>query len=433
MKTTTARRSDRSPAELRLSRDVTAKVAAAGAATPGLSPTIVQAARLLEGRATSIAETVVARIRAEVPHYGDRISGPPELGALLYSALESSVGSLANPERVLDSAEYAWNLGQLRARQGVPLLALRDCYRIWAAELWRELVEAATAHDPDDALELARSAGGFWSFCERDTKLMIESYRLASTGAAADAERKLLPMLRAFLRGHADPVDVVSAAIALDLPTDGRYAVVRVPDEAVGSGRPVRDELDGMTLYWCPQRSGLSLLVLLGDRTPTEVRVALASSYPGTLAGISPAVDGLINVGRANQLAELALRAAGAADGPVLLTDRLSMALLVARPDLSAVLAANILGPVLELDAGERAVLLDTFRAWLDADGSAARAGKVLFCHHNTVLNRLRRLERLTGLHLDRPRELVELTLALEAVTAGVAAVPVATGGSSSR
>ena len=62
----------------------------------------------------------------------------------------------------------------------------------------------------------------------------------------------------------------------------------------------------------------------------------------------------------------------------------------------------------------DRALLLDTFGAWLDADGSADRAAAALFCHPNTVRHRLRRLQDQTGRSLSQPRELAELTLAFE-------------------
>ncbi|NEE43896.1 PucR family transcriptional regulator, partial [Streptomyces sp. SID8455] len=37
------------------------------------------------------------------------------------------------------------------------------------------------------------------------------------------------------------------------------------------------------------------------------------------------------------------------------------------------------------------------------------------YCHRNTVLNRLRRFEQLTGRCLTRPRDAVEVSLALAA------------------
>ncbi|MFB7218576.1 PucR family transcriptional regulator [Streptomyces sp. NPDC056227] len=54
------------------------------------------------------------------------------------------------------------------------------------------------------------------------------------------------------------------------------------------------------------------------------------------------------------------------------------------------------LGAVLDT-AAEREALLSTLRVWLDNGCSAARAAELLYCHRNTVLNRIGRIAELTG------------------------------------
>ena len=99
----------------------------------------------------------------------------------------------------------------------------------------------------------------------------------------------------------------------------------------------------------------------------------------------------------------------------VRLDQRLPTALVVSQPELAARLIADVFGPLLELDPADRAVLLETLDAWLEYGGSAGRAAARLYCHRNTVFNRLRRLEQLTSRSLSRPRDLIEMTLALDA------------------
>ncbi|MEU1039538.1 helix-turn-helix domain-containing protein [Streptomyces sp. NPDC005907] len=141
------------------------------------------------------------------------------------------------------------------------------------------------------------------------------------------------------------------------------------------------------------------------------------SAPPGTRIGVSPVVDGLAAVGDARRLADTALRACPRAGGTVVLEENLPAALVVSAPALGAALAERVLGPLLRLDPSDRDILLDTLTAWLACDGSAQRSAARLYCHRNTVLNRLRRCEQLTGRSLTRPTDVVELSLALAART----------------
>jgi DNA-binding PucR family transcriptional regulator len=58
-------------------------------------------------------------------------------------------------------------------------------------------------------------------------------------------------------------------------------------------------------------------------------------------------------------------------------------------------------------------VLLDTLAALLAADGSPTRAADELYCHRNTVMHRLRRIETVTGRKLTDPRARLQWQLAL--------------------
>nr|WP_252981113.1 helix-turn-helix domain-containing protein [Streptomyces chartreusis] len=124
---------------------------------------------------------------------------------------------------------------------------------------------------------------------------------------------------------------------------------------------------------------------------------------------------GLASVGDARRLADLALSICPPDGGTVRLTEHLPEALVISCPELGATLTEQVLGPLLRLEPADRDVLLDTLAAWFVCDGSAQRAGEQLYCHRNTVLNRLRRCEQLTGRSLARPLDVVQISLALTA------------------
>jgi DNA-binding PucR family transcriptional regulator len=65
--------------------------------------------------------------------------------------------------------------------------------------------------------------------------------------------------------------------------------------------------------------------------------------------------------------------------------------------------------------AEECQLLLATLNAWFECDGNSADAAARLYCHRNTVSNRLRRVEELTGHSLSSPRSTALLYVALRA------------------
>lgn len=221
-------------------------------------------------------------------------------------------------------------------------------------------------------------------------------------------------LLDALLEGRARPGAGERAATGLGLPERGRYAVAVLRAGQPERARGVRD-VNGMRFWWRTRADREIAVVGLGDRGLSELTAVLTGRCTGP-GGISPVVEGLAELDRARRLAEAALLTCVAGSTRIVrVEERLTTVLLVGQPDLSARLVTDVLGPLLDLDPAERGLLLVTLEAWLECGGSAGRAAGQLFCHRNTVFNRLRRLEALTSRSLSRPRELIEMTLALDA------------------
>ncbi|WP_406090389.1 PucR family transcriptional regulator [Streptomyces sp. NBC_01013] len=204
------------------------------------------------------------------------------------------------------------------------------------------------------------------------------------------------------------------AGTVLGLPERGRYAVAVVPVRGSAWNRPA--EAHGMRFLWRSRPDREIAVVALGEAGPAAVAALLSDGDPGP-GGVSPVVDGLSALGAARKLADAALLTCGPGGGGVVgLDGRVAAALIAGQPALAAYLATDVFGPLLARDPADRSLLVSTLDAWLECGGSAGRTAARLCCHRNTVLNRLRRLEALTSRSLSRPRELVELMLALEAV-----------------
>ena len=211
------------------------------------------------------------------------------------------------------------------------------------------------------------------------------------------------------------------AAAALGLPLHGSFLVV-CADQAGAEAieRVVADELRGRggTAAWRLRTGRYFGVVSLGPTVPPDqLRMAVAAGAT-VRVGLSPVYTELTATPEALRLADIARATlpagtagvAGHDDHPV-------RALLVNDADAGWRAARAVLDPVLDLEPEARDLLLDTLRAWIAAEGSAAEAGKALYCHRNTVRNRLQRLEELTGRSLEHPQGVAELFVASEAVS----------------
>ncbi|MFE4453938.1 PucR family transcriptional regulator [Streptomyces sp. NPDC056796] len=402
-----------------------------------------RAARVLLEALPELTDRLVEALREQEPAYRAAMeTEPAEIWQEVHHSLRHNVASLIQPREFREAAHRTsrW-IGESRAEQGVPLDAVMHAFRMGGAMVWQDLVDDTARRHPEDTRLLVHVAADVWNFVDEHCGVVAEAYRQAERRLSWRRENQQRLLTAALLDGTARIADLPDAAAVLGLPVQGRYAVLaaaaarRAPH---GAGRPPLD-LDGTTAaLWYPAGEVELAILPLGTaaaeqrydgesgNTPSAGPVAdtdgrlraLArglTAPPGTRVGISSVVDGLASVGDARRLAETALRACPASGGTVLLDEHLPAALVVSSPGLGTALADRVLGPLDRLDPADRDVLVETLTAWLDSDGSAQRAGARLYCHRNTVLNRLRRFEQLTGRCLTRPSDAVEVTLALAA------------------
>jgi hypothetical protein len=150
---------------------------------------------------------------------------------------------------------------------------------------------------------------------------------------------------------------------------------------------------------------------------PSQPLVDLLSARVPIRIGVSPAYHALGDTAEYVVLADIARKCRPIDDpGVTRFDDRPISTVVAASPAVAQRLARSVLGPLFELDATERAALLETLCAWRDVGGSTALAAQRLFCHRNTVRNRLLRVETLTELALDEPVAIAQICLALEAL-----------------
>ncbi|MBM7438390.1 CdaR family transcriptional regulator [Streptomyces sp. HB132] len=403
-----------------------------------------RAARVLLESLPELTDRLVEALREQEPAYRAAMeTEPTEIWQEVHQSLRHNVASLIQPREFQEAAHRTsrW-IGESRAEQGVPLDAVMHAFRMGGAMVWQDLVDGTARRHPEDTRLLVHVAADVWNFVDEHCGVVAEAYRQAERRLSWRRENQQRLMTGALLDGTARIADLPDAAAMLGLPVQGRYAVLavagarRAPHDA---GRPPLALAEGTPALWHAAGDVEFAVLPLGTlpataeaepggdagapapepAAPSDGELALLADAltapPGTRVGVSSVVDGLALVGDARRLAETALKTCPASGGTVLLDEHLPAALVVSSPGLGAALADRVLGPLDRLDPADRDVLIETLTAWLDSDGSAQRAGAKLYCHRNTVLNRLRRFEQLTGRCLTRPSDAVEVSLALAA------------------
>ncbi|MFJ8659431.1 PucR family transcriptional regulator [Streptomyces sp. NPDC093795] len=344
--------------------------------------------------------------------------------------------------------DFEWaarETGRRRAEQGVPLDTVLQAYRRGGRVLWQVMAEhlrVRAGRDSDSRDVELDMASGVWETIDRYSVAMADAYRIAQLELQSRQDTRRVALFEALLDGRADDPAVASAAAAaLGVPAVDRYVVVVAAQDPAAPPHPSPVlEAQGMWSFWRPRSGRYAGIVRLPRRDAPAGRTAAAGpgadpatrallaalrERTGATAGVSPEFERLSQAGRALRLAEQTLRTLPAGSGEIaVFDDRLAQVLLSGRADIAERIVTVHLGPVLAT-GGERTALLSTLRAWLDHGCSASRAADQLYCHRNTVLNRIGRVAELTGRSSESGEARLGWALALRALPyAGLATAP---------
>ncbi len=378
---------------------------------------------ILGHRLHTLTDLIVPSLYAAEPVYRSIPSGELQMAKTVHEGLKAC--RFPREDRA-NITGWPREVGRRRVWHGVPLEAMHRAYHIFGQVLFSSFMQWADEEELPRERSIAL-ADDLWH--------VVDLHRAAATNAFRTTEdemyggRRAGELLDALVGGDADRDCTAAVARAWGWVEQARYVVV-VCRPADWASPPVEQadlpvRAAGVQVVW-RVHGGCALGVAAIGKSSASVFAAALPTRASRRTGVSRVVDNLAKLGHARRLAELAARTVTAGNRVVCLEDRLSTALLTAQPDLVKDLSMQVLAPVLALDGVSRDLLLDTFEAWLATDGSAHHAATALFCHRNSVLNRLRRLERLTKLSLSVPEDLADLRLALEAYRLPPSALPAA-------
>ncbi|NUR62105.1 MAG: helix-turn-helix domain-containing protein [Catenulispora sp.] len=375
---------------------------------------ITLAGRMLE-RADEITDDIVNRVYVQFPVYAGIV--PRDL---LRNTIRNHVVAGFDPmaRRQKANPRMAGSTGRVGAADGVPLTVVMDGYRVAFRVVWGAIAEAARGMGMsadaclDAATILIASLDAF-------TREMSAGYREELGRQIRSEEQRRAAVVQALLEGRLADTTVWEAADLLRLPASGPFVVIaaRVPEVGQHALPHIEQGLAvlGIESAWRLMHDiEIGVAALPGPRAQLDRLVTALHASADARVGVSPPYDDLRSTSGALRLARIAMHGAAERRRVVVFGNDPLSAVAGSAPDIMPRVARGILAGLDDLPPTDRTLLLDTFGAWLDADGSAGEAARQLFVHPNTVRYRLRRLEKQTGRSLSNPRAIAELILAYE-------------------
>ncbi len=336
------------------------------------------------------------------------------------SALRSLVG--VGPDDI--RAKDVYDLGRTAAEQSVPLEVVLRGLRVDFLVLWSEMLLVARTTDPTTQQSLINASEIVWGAVDAVTVQFTIGYRSNRDARERAEALRREELVQRVLHGESVPADDVAAALGIEQHDDLVVAVVgHVPGiELDDLARCIR--YAAMHSVWVDRGGTAAGLIALRGVKPETLAGALRG-VRGARIGLARPRRGLADITSAAREASVALATLlPGQQGVVTVYDDPLGVLVAAQPELAADLLQRLFAPLLVRPARERDMLLDTLVAFDDCDGSVPAVAARLFCHRNTVLNRLGKINKMTGLSFTSPTGLALVALAARGIRSGLVGRP---------
>jgi len=367
---------------------------------PRISPALQRGITRCLADLDAIAALYVSQVRT-LTGYVESVIPERDIYATAFRTLQRMFRQLQGESIDDELRAHSREIGRTRVRQGVPLESLLRAVRMDFRFIWQALEERL----PGETEGLSDNVVAIWEVVEAHTTSVQAGYMVELGRVKAELEQEQAFLLRRLLNGsEADTQLHAQAAQALEIPAHGPYwVVVSHPDSAAKFATAVRARFPAAV---CLRLDGVEFAIIAAV---DDVQPALADLQ----VGISQSTAALSSLGAmwqlAGELAELAgpRRAA---------TVALFWSTLAARRlgAVSSAFARDALADLNRLPSDERSLLIEAVRVY-SASGSASVAASALFCHRNTVMNRLARFAQLTSLDVTIPDDAATARMLLAA------------------
>lgn len=376
----------------------------------------------LHGRLDELVDLFMARVQ-EIPEYAGNRVDLPELRKTARETFRRLVDGLRDKE--LQQAgrngdrdslmQFSSELGAKRARAGISPEALISAVRLDFSILWDDLLQISV---PEDAMLLTSRVDRVWRVVDEFATHTHSSYsaeRVRMAQEESNIRREFIARLFSKSELSADTISQAAAALVTD--PDARFSIVAASGEAASKLRAIAAQGPQSSQKLFVHEFGGSAYVFwaLGPasgRAQPEGPAYLPAGIAGIPCGYVEGFAGLRALPAAARTAErLALLLQPSDKGPLTAAGAWARLAKQQLQDAGLDLWADLDSALSPCRGGERERLEETVRHFLST-GNITTTAQALFCHRNTILNRLHRFQDLTGIDLAVPSEAARLVVA---------------------
>jgi len=351
----------------------------------------------------TFAEEVV-----KIPSYSADVVDLDEVRESARQSLSALLRKIAQRGEGHDAESVSTAIGRRRADQGMPLPDLMNAVRLDFRVIWASFIDQV---HPEEMPAMLTGGMDVWNAVEAHAQHVLVSYQARtaeSARALEDEQRRWVDLLLDSDGKRPDVISRVAQFVGID--AQRLFSVIVSPRE-LGVIDGIRDAAAARDMPHLVHDIGQIGVVVVqmpdGDAGVGEL-------YRDAGCIVVDPVAGLRGVPHAVRLALACLDVT-----PTLATPRRAeeMWLTLAASSLGEFahdLVDDVLGGLEDLSAEEQERLAETVETFL-ASGSVSTAAAALFCHRNTVFNRLARFRDVTGQDVTNVRDAARTTLALQA------------------
>ena len=317
---------------------------------------------------------------------------------LVFIRLLSDIGGHQIPPEVRGVSE---RVGHSRALQGIPLTDLMGAIRLDYRVMW----EAISDHTNDsDMREVFDSVPRIWDAIERHSQELTNAYMATQYGMAqVRQDERRLWFTRVQETDGKNHVLNTRACKILSFSPEGEFAIFAHADRVDESLERLAETLGraGVIAHHHETESGPVMIAQMPREGALPIQTIKHEQKVVMLDGIR----GISSVPAAIRITQGVALVLPPTDARLInVANHWHVSVFQNPFDTGRIIHHRHIDALLNVPISERAVLERTADEFL-ASGSIAIASRTLFCHRNTITNRLDHLERITGLDLRLPIE----------------------------